>query len=161
MTSLRDVGLLPDPADFGGDSYDDTDLAVLRAIGELRTMGMTHEILVALGRIYVDHFAELQRDVLDMLSGKANPAWNADELVRSSSLTSNAPRLIPAINQLLSYIHQRTLTRRTTSAARPAPRYYGGACRSASSLVERDMPALKRAVAASSGAASARRRASR
>ena len=94
VEGLREVGLLPDPAEFGGDSYDDADLAVLRAVVELRTIGMTPEILLALGRIYVDHFSELQQDVLDMLSGRANPAWDADELVTiQQQLTSNAQRL--------------------------------------------------------------------
>jgi DNA-binding transcriptional MerR regulator len=119
VNGLREVGLLPDPAEFGGESYDDTDLAVLRAVAELRTMGMTPEILVALGRIYVDHFAELQRDVVDMLTGKDNPAWNPEELVSvQQQLTANAHRLMPEINQLLSYVHQRTLQRLTLEASR-------------------------------------------
>lgn len=121
VAGLREVGFLPDPAEFGGESYDDADLAVLRAVAELRTIGMTPEILLALGRIYVDHFAELQRDVLDMLSGKDNPAWNAEELVTlQQQLTANAQRLMPAINQLLNYVHQRTLQRLTLEAARAA-----------------------------------------
>jgi DNA-binding transcriptional MerR regulator len=119
VAGLREVGLLPDPAEFGGESYDDADLALLRAVGELGKIGMTPEILLGLGRIYVDHFAELQRDVLDMLSGKANPAWNAEELVTvQQHLTANAQRLMPAINQLLNYVHQRTLQRLTLEAAR-------------------------------------------
>ena len=123
VEGLRGVGLLPDPAEFGGETYDDTDLAVLRAVAELRTVGMTPDILLALGRIYVDHFAELQRDVLDMLSGKANPAWNAEELASvQEQLTANAHRLVPAINQLLNYVHQRTLQRLTLEAARQSER---------------------------------------
>jgi DNA-binding transcriptional MerR regulator len=119
VAGLREVGLLPDPAEFGGDTYDDTDLAVLRAIGELRTIGMTPEILLALARIYVDHFSALQQDVLAMLSGRANPAWDAEELVSvQSQLTANAQRLMPAINQVLNYVHQRTLQRLTLEAAR-------------------------------------------
>jgi DNA-binding transcriptional MerR regulator len=119
VTGLREVGLLPDPAEFGGEAYDDTDLALLRAVAELRTVGMTPDILLALGRIYVDHFAELQRDVLDMLSGRANPAWNAEELASvQQQLTANAHRLMPPINQLLNYVHQRTLQRLTLEAAR-------------------------------------------
>jgi DNA-binding transcriptional MerR regulator len=123
VAGLREVGLLPDPAEFGGESYDDTDLAVLRAIAELHTIGMTPEILLALGRIYVDHFAELQRDVLDMLSGRANLAFNPQELdTVQQQLTANAQRLVPAINQVLEYVHQRTLQRLTLEAARQAER---------------------------------------
>jgi hypothetical protein len=126
VAGLREVGLLPDPAEFGGEAYDDADLAVLRAIAELHTIGMTPDILLALGRIYVDHFAELQRDVLDMLSGKDNPAWSPDELVSvQQQLTSNAQRLVPAINQVLNYVHQRTLQRLTLEAARESERAPG------------------------------------
>jgi DNA-binding transcriptional MerR regulator len=121
VSGLREIGLLPDPAEFGGETYDEADLAALRAVADLRTIGMTAEILLALGRIYVDHFAELQRDVLDMLSGKDNPAWNAEELEKvQQQLTANAQRLMPAINQLLNYVHQRTLQRLTLEAARHA-----------------------------------------
>jgi hypothetical protein len=118
VAGLREVGLLPDPAEFGGESYDDTDLALLRSVAELRSIGMTPEILLALGRIYVDRFAEMQRDVLDMLSGRDDSAWNADELVAvQQALTANSQRLVPAINQLLNYVHQRTLQRMALEAA--------------------------------------------
>ena len=119
VKGLREVGLLPDPSEFGGQSYDDTDLGLLKAVAELRSIGMTPEILLALGRIYVEHFAALQQDVLDMLSGKLNPAWSADELVAvQQQLTSNTQRLMPAINQLLNYVHQRTLQHLTLEAMR-------------------------------------------
>ena len=119
VTGLREVGLLPDPSEFGGESYDDTDLGLLKAVAELRSIGMTPEILLALGGIYVEHFAALQQDVLDMLSGKLNPAWKSEELVAiQQQLTSNTQRLMPAINQLLNYVHQRTLQHLTLEAMR-------------------------------------------
>jgi DNA-binding transcriptional MerR regulator len=123
VEGLREVGLLPDPSEFGGETYDDTDLALLRAVAELRTIGMTPEILLALGRIYVDRFAEMQQDVLDMLSGKDHSAWDAEEIVSvQQQLTANAQRLVPAINQLLNYVHQRTLQRMTLEAVREGER---------------------------------------
>jgi len=116
---LHAVGLLPDPSEFGAVTYGDTDLAVLRAIGELLAIGMTPEIVVAMVRIYVEHFSALQHDVLEMLSGDANPEWSREEIVEiQQSLTANAPRLLPAVDQMLSYVHQRTLQRLTLEAAR-------------------------------------------
>jgi DNA-binding transcriptional MerR regulator len=116
---LREIGLLPDPSEFGGDAYDDTDLRLLRAIGELLAIGMPDEVVVALGRLYVQHLVALQHDVLDMLSGNTNPSWDRAEIVTiQQNLTANAPRLMPAIDQLLSYVHQRTLQRLTLEAAR-------------------------------------------
>ena len=116
---LREIGLLPHPAEFGGESYGDDDLAVLRAVNELISIGMTPEIVLSMGRIYVEHFNALQHDVLDMLSGTANPEWDREHIVEiQQSLTANAPRLLPAVDQLLTYVHHRTLQRLTLEAAR-------------------------------------------
>lgn len=119
VARLREIGLLPDPAEFGGNAYDDTDLGLLRAIGELVAIGMTPDVVVALSRIYVEHLVALQHEVLEMLSGTGEPAWDREELVAiQRSLTANAPRMIPAVDQLLVYVHQRTLQRLTLEAAR-------------------------------------------
>ena len=121
VNRMREVGVLPDPSEFGGESYDDDDLALLRAIGELESIGMTPEILVSMGRMYVEHFNALQHDVLDMLSGRVNPEWSEDELKTiQQQLTANAPRLLPAVDQLLTYVHHRTLQRLTLEAASQA-----------------------------------------
>jgi hypothetical protein len=81
---------------------------------------MTPEIVVSLGRIYVEHFSALQHEVLDMLSGRDNAEWDRDEIVRiQQSLTANSQRLTPAVDQVLSYVHHRTLQRLTLEAASP------------------------------------------
>jgi len=115
---LRAIGLIPEPSEFGGEAYGDDELAVLRAIGELAAIGMTPEIILAMGRIYVEHFNAMQHAVLDMLSGRVNPDWSQDELKEiQQQLTANAPRLLPAVDQLLTYVHHRTLQRLTLEAA--------------------------------------------
>ncbi len=81
VDGLRQVGLLPDPAEFGAEAYDDADLGVLKAVAELQAVGMPPEILVELGAIYVRHFRALQHDVHDMLSGKTRADWDPAELV--------------------------------------------------------------------------------
>lgn len=122
VARLREIGLLPDPAEFGGNAYDDTDLGLLRAIGELVSIGMTPDVVVALSQIYVEHLVALQHEVLEMLSGTGEPEWDREELVAiQRSLTANAPRMIPAVDQLLIYVHQRTLQRLTLEAARQSP----------------------------------------
>ena len=118
--SLHDVGLLPDPSESGRAAYDDSDLGLLRAVAELRDIGMTPELLIDLGSIYVRHFRALQRDVHDMLAGK-NREWDEDELVEiQRRLTANSQRMIPAVDQVLNYIHQRTIQRLTLEAVRTA-----------------------------------------
>lgn len=121
VVRLHDVGLLPEPAEFGREAYDESDLELLKAVAELREIGMTPEILVELGAIYVRHFRALQRDVHDMLAGKANIGWDPDELVAiQRRLTANASRMIPAVDRVLNYVHQRTIQRLTLEAIQTA-----------------------------------------
>jgi DNA-binding transcriptional MerR regulator len=127
VEGLRDVGLLPDPAEFGREAYDETDLGVLRAVAELQDVGMTQDILVELGAIYVRHFRALQHDVHDMFSGKTRDDWNHDELVSiQRQLTANTSRMIPATDQVLNYVHQRTIQRLTLEALRTAAATHTG-----------------------------------
>src|SRR5436305_10916173 len=120
VAGLREVGLLADPTDLGRDAYDESDLGMLRAVAELREIGMTPTLIIGLGEIYVRHFRALQRDVHDMLAG-IDRDWDADELVAMQRrLTANAQRMIPAVDRVLNYVHQRTVQRLTLEAVRTA-----------------------------------------
>ena len=117
---LLDVGLLADPTALGRETYDDSDLAMLRAIVELREVGMTDDILVELGAIYVRHFRALQADVHNMLAGRDRD-WDHDELrALQSRLTANSQRMIPAINRVLQYVHETSVQQLTLEAVRTA-----------------------------------------
>jgi DNA-binding transcriptional MerR regulator len=117
IAGLREVGLLPDPAELGRAAYDDSDLALMRAVAELTAIGMTPQILTDLGAIYVRHFRALQADVHDMFAGNTRADWEADELVAvQRQLTANAQRMLPAVDRVLNYVHQRTLQRLTLEA---------------------------------------------
>jgi DNA-binding transcriptional MerR regulator len=121
VAELHRVDVLPDPAEFGRAAYDDTDLHLLEAIVELQNIGMPAEVLVELGTIYVRNFQVLQREVIDMLAGRTRPDWKP-EMVRAvqTRLSASAGRLIPAIERVLNYVHQRTLQRFTLEAIRSA-----------------------------------------
>ena len=120
VTRLHDVGVLADPAELGHDAYDENDLALLRAVAELRDIGMTEQILLGLGEIYVRHFLALQADVHAMLAGNDRD-WDHDELVAiQRRLTANTDRMIPAVDRVLNYVHQRTIQRLTLDAVRTA-----------------------------------------
>jgi DNA-binding transcriptional MerR regulator len=117
---LREIGLLADPEALGHEVYDDSDLGLLRAVDELRQIGMTEDILVELGAIYVRHFRALQKDVHSMLAGTGRD-WDEDEMVAvQRKLTANAQRMIPAVDRVLNYVHQRTIQRLTLEAVRTA-----------------------------------------
>jgi DNA-binding transcriptional MerR regulator len=119
---LHDVGLLADPAALGRDAYDDNDLALLRSVTELTDIGMTDDIIAGLGEIYVRHFRAIQADVHAMLAGDDRD-WDSAEL-RSiqNRLTANAQRMLPAMNRLLNYVHERTVQQLTLEAVREARR---------------------------------------
>lgn len=120
VARLREVGLLADPAGLGHEAYDDNDLGLLRAVAELQDIGMTEEILVSLGEIYVRHFRALQADVHAMLAGEDRD-WNREEMVSiQKQLTANARRMLPAVDRVLNYVHQRTIQRLTLDAVRAA-----------------------------------------
>ena len=117
---LCEVGLLADPTTLGHDAYDDNDLGLLRAVAELQDIGMTEEVLIALGAIYVRHFRALQADVHAMLAGN-DREWDPDELVAiQRRLTANSQRMLPAVDRVLNYVHQRTIQRLTLEAVRTA-----------------------------------------
>jgi DNA-binding transcriptional MerR regulator len=120
LERLREVGLLADPIELGHDAYDDNDVAMLRAVAELHDIGMTDDILLELGSIYVRHFRALQADVHAMLAGQ-DREWDPDELVAvQRRLTANSDRMLPAVDRVLNYVHQRTIQRLTLEAVRTA-----------------------------------------
>jgi DNA-binding transcriptional MerR regulator len=121
VDGLREVGLLPDPAEVGHEAYDESDLAALRAVAELQEIGMTHEIVIALGEIYVRHLRALQRDVHAMLAGQDRDGWDPVELEAiQRRLTANSERMIAAVDQVLNYVHQRMVQRLTLEAIQTA-----------------------------------------
>jgi DNA-binding transcriptional MerR regulator len=117
---LREVDVLPDPSEFGRAAYDDTDVRLLEAVAELRRIGMPPEVLVELGKIYVRNFRVLQREVIDMFAGKSHEEWTPELLTAVQDLSAETGRLVPAVDQVLNYVHQRTLQRFTLGAIRDA-----------------------------------------
>jgi DNA-binding transcriptional MerR regulator len=116
VAQLRKVDLLPDPTEFGRDTYDETDLRMLEAVGELTAIGMPAEVLVELGKIYVRNFQIIQREVIDMFAGKSHQEWTPELLRAVQDLSAQTGRLVPAVDQVLNYVHQRTLQRFTLDA---------------------------------------------
>lgn len=118
---LRDVGLLPAPDAFGREAYDAADLDVLDAIAELEALGMERGVVADLSAIYVRHFDQLQRDVHALFAGQTRDDWDPGELQDlQDRLTRASSRLIPALNRVLGYVHQRTMQRMTLEAMQRA-----------------------------------------
>ncbi len=114
---LRGVGLLRDPAAFGRDAYDATDLEMLRAVGELHQAGLPADVIVELVSIYVTGVEAMQSQVLELFSGTRGPAWNEETLASfQRQAASSAGQLLPLVTRIVEYVHQRTLQRLTLGA---------------------------------------------
>jgi DNA-binding transcriptional MerR regulator len=114
---MRDAGLLRDPAEFGRDTYDATDLDVLRSVVELERLGLPDDVLVELASIYVNGVERMQVEVLALFSGQRGPAWQPEELKSFQERTASAAgQLLPLVTRIVEYVHQRTLQRLTLGA---------------------------------------------
>jgi DNA-binding transcriptional MerR regulator len=114
---LREAGLLRDPAEFGRDTYDATDLDVLRAAVELERLGMPKDVLVELASIYVQGVEQMQGQVLELFSGTRGRFWDPEELHSfQGRAAASAGQLLPLVTRIVDYVHQRTLQRLTLGA---------------------------------------------
>jgi hypothetical protein len=116
--SLRDSGLLRDPAEFGRDAYDAADLDLLRAVAELARLGLPGDVIVELASIYTEGVERMQSQVLDLFTGRRGPTWkDADELrAFQTAAAASASELLPTVTRMVQYVHQRTLQRLTLGA---------------------------------------------
>jgi len=114
---LRRAGLLRDPSEFGRDTYDATDLDVLRAVAELQRYLLPDDILVELVTIYVQGVEAMQSQVLELFAGERGPAWDPEVLAAFQTAAAGAAsQLLPLVTRIVEYVHHRTLQRLTLGA---------------------------------------------
>lgn len=120
------VGLLRPPAEFGRDAYDSTDLDVLRAVAELRRLGLPDDMIAEIASIYVRGVEGMQDGVLALFRGGPGTPRDPDALAAlQKQVAASARQLLPLVTRIVMYVHQRTLQRLTLRALEnPAP--WGG-----------------------------------
>ena len=116
---LRDAGLLRDPAEFGRDAYDATDLDVLRAVVELERLGLPDDVLVELA----SHLRRRASSACSsrcstLFSGHRGPDLGPRGADRRSRSTPPLPR---ASSSPSSPASSSTCTSARCSASRSAP----------------------------------------
>jgi DNA-binding transcriptional MerR regulator len=115
--SLRESGLLREPAEFGRDAYDVEDLELLRTMGELHALGLPERALVELGRIYANGIESTQREVVDLFTTGGKLPWESDDLQRFQDDASRAAtEILPRARRIVDYLHHRTIQRLTLGA---------------------------------------------
>jgi DNA-binding transcriptional MerR regulator len=117
VDQVRDAGLLRDPAEFGRDAYDATDLDVLCAAASLERLGLPPDVLGELSSIYVEGVEAMQHEVLALFSGERGKSWSPEELrAFQGQLVGRAGELLPLVTRIVEYVHRRTLQRLTLRA---------------------------------------------
>ena len=117
VESLRTTGLLRDPADHGRDAYDGEDLDLLRAMSELRRIGIDDRVIVELGRIYAEGIEATQRRVVELFAGQRASGLPDDDFGAFQSLvTHHSAEMLAPMRRMVDYAHHRTMQRLALAA---------------------------------------------
>ena len=108
--------VLRDPAEFGRDAYDETDLDMLSAVAELSRLGLPDHIVVGMCRVYASGVEQMQEEVLSMFLGEDDD-WDPEELdAFQDHAAVHAGDMLSHTQRLAEYVHNRTLQRLTLAA---------------------------------------------
>ena len=128
VDGLRQVGLLPDPAEFGARGL--RRCRPRRAEGRRRTAGRRHaagdprgagrDLRAPLPRAATRRARHARRG--RRATTGTRPSWSSIQ----QQLTANTSRMIPATDQVLNYVHQRTIQRLTLEALKTAAETHTG-----------------------------------
>jgi DNA-binding transcriptional MerR regulator len=115
--ALRGSHLLRDPAEYGRDAYDGDDVDLLRAMQELRALGLPDRGLVELGRIYAEGIEATQRKIIELFGTGGDLSWPEDELIEfQENAALAATEILPIARRIVDYLHHRTIQRLTLGA---------------------------------------------
>jgi DNA-binding transcriptional MerR regulator len=109
VLELQDVGLLTDPVRLGRESYDDSDLGVLKAVSSLLGHGIPRAFVVRLCQIYSDGFTRMQQEVLSLFRQPSDDMADVDLGELHSTLAARAQDTLHPVETILEYRHQRTV----------------------------------------------------
>ncbi|MFO7590354.1 MAG: MerR family transcriptional regulator [Acidimicrobiia bacterium] len=114
---LRESGILRDPAEFGRDAYDGSDLDLLRTLAELHTLGFPAPAIVEVGRIYAEGIEATQRRVVDLFATGGELDWDPDDLHAFQEIAAqHASSVLGRARLIVDYTHHRTIQRLTLGA---------------------------------------------
>lgn len=108
VADLVEVGLLDDPP------YDDSDVHAVHAADGLVATGMPRHVVVALVRIYVDHFAAMREEAAAIFAGEAGVDWpDGQRETFIAGAPENLSTILPLTARILGHIHHRSVRRMT------------------------------------------------
>jgi DNA-binding transcriptional MerR regulator len=119
-TALREAGVFRDPQTFGRVTYDGDDLEMLRAMAELREVGIPVKVLTALARIYAEGVEAIQSQVVDMFTDGRGIDWAPGEFdAFRAAASGQGDTMLDSMRRLVDYTHHRTIQRLTLDRVDP------------------------------------------
>lgn len=109
VAELVDVGLLD-----ASPPYDDSDVQVVEAVAGMAANGLPRHVVLALVRIYVDHFAAMREEAAALFAGETEVAWaDGDRASFIAQAAERVPAILPLTARILGHIHHRSVRRMT------------------------------------------------
>jgi hypothetical protein len=94
--------------------YDDSDVQAVEAVRGLVESGMPTNVVVALVRLYVSHFAAMRAEAAAMFAGEADVDWpEAERLAFNEHAPEHLRTILPLTARILGHIHHRSVRRMT------------------------------------------------
>lgn len=107
--ALVDAGLLDEAP-----PYDDGDVQAAAAVAGMEQTGLPRHVVIALVRIYVDHFAAMRAEAAAIFAGTADVDWPDDERhAYNARVGEHVATLLPLTVRILGHIHHRSVRRMT------------------------------------------------
>jgi DNA-binding transcriptional MerR regulator len=109
VRELVGVGLLDDAP-----PYDDSDVQAVAAVAGMEASGLPRHVVVALVRIYVDHFAAMRAEAAAIFAGETDVDWpDAERLAFNERAPERLATILPLTARILGHIHHRSVRRMT------------------------------------------------
>ena len=128
VAQLESFGLPSRPEGAEADVYDGSDLEVLRALQGLLDRGMPQSMVLVVARLYVKHFAAMERDILALFTARDDQTGISEEEMEQFENRARVEiaNILPHMNTILSYVQHRAVQRITLLAMEEADRRHAG-----------------------------------
>jgi DNA-binding transcriptional MerR regulator len=108
VAALVDVGLLDAPP------YDDSDVQAVEAVRDLIATPLPRDVVLAIVRLYVEHFAAMREEAAAIFTGDTGVEWPDDEREAFNARASEHLRtILPLTARILGHVHHRSVRRMT------------------------------------------------
>lgn len=109
---LQRSGFLRPPAELGLEGYDNAEVAVLKSLHDLSTLGVPDDVLVEFAVVVAERFDQLQRAAIGLFTTRSNPAWTDEAIERFDHGKAEEPRRVTDdMRAVLTYVQLRTYPR--------------------------------------------------